>query len=163
TSAPAIEKVKLARLGEAYTEEGPRRPTVKGLPGRLRLVGLCQAARNTGELSEEMADRVLDWIKPGLAEVAACDYPRVCVWPPNYSAEGFAITVASHVLFPEPRGERSRWVLVTGRVKMGRALIHVCLGLYADEKNTLRQVKVRGERWQGVVGIQPVRQPVGAR
>src|SRR5262249_26042285 len=49
-SAPEILKERLKNLGEAYTEEGPRRLTVKGLPGRLRLVVLSQAGRNTGEL-----------------------------------------------------------------------------------------------------------------
>ena len=156
-------KESLKGLGESYTEEGPRQITVKGTPARLRLVVLSLGSRNAGDLTPEMTDRVLDWIKPGLAEVTSGDYPRVRVWPPFYSADGFASAFAANVRIPEPKGERSRWVLVAGSVRMGRAVIQVGLGLYADEESTLRNVRVRGERWLDVLGVQDTRQPAGAR
>jgi len=153
----------LRGLGETYTEEGSQRLTVKGLPARLRLVILSLGTRNAGELSEEMVDRVLDWIKPGLAEVTASDYPRVRVWPPFYSRDGFALAFASNVVIPALKGEQSRWVLVSGRVRMGRAIINVGMGLYADEANTLRSLTVKREQWLSVLGVKQARQPVGAR
>ncbi|HZY88566.1 MAG TPA: hypothetical protein VFE78_27330 [Gemmataceae bacterium] len=156
-------KEDLRRLGEAYTEEGPQRLTVKGIPARLRLVVLALGARNTGELNQGMADRVLDWIKAGLADVTSCDYPRVRVWPPFYSFDGFATAFASNVPIPGPKGEPSRWVLVSGQVKMGLAVIQVGLALYADEDNTLRNLKVTGERWLDVLGVKDERRAVGAR
>jgi hypothetical protein len=162
-SVPMNLKENLRQLGEAYTEEGPQRLTVKGLPARLRLVILSLGTRNAGELSEEMVDRVLDWIKPGLAEVTASDYPRVRVWPLFYGLDGFANGFATNVPIPELKGEKSRWVLVCGQVKMGRAIIHVGLGLFADEPNTLRCIKVKGERWLNVLGVKETRRPVGAR
>jgi hypothetical protein len=156
-------KENLKQLGDSYTEEGPQQITVKGLPARLRLVVLSLGARNAGELTPEMTDRVLDWIKPGLAEVTSGDYPRVRVWPPFYSADGFAIAFATNVRIPEPKGEQSRWVLVAGQVRMGRAIIQVGLALYADEESTLRNLRVRGERWLDVLGVTDALQPAGAR
>jgi hypothetical protein len=153
----------LRQLGESFTEEGDQRITVKGLPARLRLVVLSLGSRNAGELSEEMSDRVLDWIKAGLAEATATDYPRVRVWPVFYSHDGFATAFAANVPIPEPKGTKSRWVLVSGQVRMGKAIIHVGLGLYADEPNTLRNLTVKGEKWAGVISVKDVRQPVGAR
>jgi hypothetical protein len=153
----------LRGLGETYTEEGSQQLTVKGLPARLRLVILSLGTRNAGELSEEMVDRVLDWIKPGLAEVTASDYPRVRVWPAFYSRDGFALAFASNVVIPALKGEQSRWVLVSGRIRMGRAIINVGMGLYADEANTLRSLTVKREQWLSVLGVKQARQPVGAR
>jgi hypothetical protein len=156
-------KEDLRQVGEAYTEEGPRRLTVKGVPARLRLVVLALGARNTGELNQGMVDRVLDWIKPGLADVTSGDYPRVRVWPPFYSLEGFATAFAANVPIPGPKDQQSHWVLVAGQVRMGLAVIQVGLALYADEDNTLRNIKVKGERWLDVLGVKEERQAVGAR
>ncbi len=156
-------KVSLKELGEAYTEEGPRQITVKGLPARLRLVVLSRGSRTAGELSPEMVDRVLDWIKSGLADVTSGDYPRVQVWPLFYGFSGFATAFASNVQIPEPKGEPSRWVLVTGEVTMGKAVLHVGIALYAEEETTLRSLTVKGEKWLGVLGVKDTRQPAGAR
>lgn len=156
-------KENLRFIGDASTEEGSQRLIVNGLPARLRLVILSLGARNAGELSPEMSDRVLDWIKPGLAEVCAEDYPRVRVWPPFYSAGGFETAVAANVSIPAEKGERSPWVVVIGQVRMGRALLNVALGLYADEVNNLRYVKVKGDQWLSVLGVKGAKQPVGAR
>jgi hypothetical protein len=155
-------KENLRNIGDAYTDEGPQRLTVKGLPARLRLVILSLGTRASGKLSEDMTDRVLDWIKPGLAHVTAIDYPRVKVWPLFYSFDGFANAFASNVVIPEPKGEKSHWVLVHGQVKMGQAIIHVGLGLYADEASTLRKIKVENEQWLGVLGVHETQQPVRA-
>ena len=108
-------KEELAWVGSGYTEEGPQRVTVKRLPARLRLVILSLGSRHTGELSQDMADRVLDWIKPGLAAIASNDQPAVRVWPPFYSADGFASAVAANVPIREPEGMKSHWVLAAGK------------------------------------------------
>ncbi len=164
TKTVAIKlKESLRQVGEAYTEEGPKRLTVRGLPARLRLVVLSSGTRKTGGLSEEMVDRVLDWIKPGLAEATASDYPRVRLWPPFYSFDGFATALAANITIPEPKGEKSHWVVVAGQVKMGLAVIHVGLALYADDPNTLRNLKVPGEQWLSVLGVKETREPARAR
>jgi hypothetical protein len=155
-------KENLSQIGEGYTEAGPQQVTVQGMPARLRLVVLSLGTRNAGELSEEMADRVLDWIKPGLSEVTAADFPRVRVWPPFFSADGFTKAFAANVPIPELKGERSHWVLVSGQVKMGKAVVNVGLACYADEPNTLRNLNVKGERWASVLGVQKSRRPVMA-
>jgi hypothetical protein len=158
-------KENLKTIGEAQTEmeEGWPRLLVNGLPARLRLVILSLGSRNAGDLTPEMSDRVLDWIKPGLAEVCAADFPRVSVWPPFYSASGFETAVAANVRIPAPEGDRSPWVVVTGRVRMGKALVYVALGLYADEINSLRYVRVKGDQWLRVLAVKGTKQTAGAR
>jgi hypothetical protein len=151
--ARSIAKEKLAWITAGLTERGPQQVTVKNLPARLRLVILSPATRDASDIAEEMADRVLDWIKPGLANVASYDPPGVRVWPPFYSADGFAVALAANVPIPEPKGMKSHWVLVAGQIKIGRVGIHVGLILYADETNSLRLIHVRGERWLSVLGV----------
>jgi hypothetical protein len=144
----------LASIGDAYTDEGEQRVLVKGLPARLRLVVLSQGNKNPGGLREDMADRVLDWIKHGLAEATAQDYPRVRVWPPFYDAGGFATNLAKNVVIPEPKGTRSHWIVVAGRVEMGLSIINVGLAFYADEESTVRNVTIKGDNWLDVLGVQ---------
>jgi hypothetical protein len=152
--ASSIAKEKLAWITSGFTDRGPEQLTVKSLPARVRLVILSPGSRNASDISEEMADRVLDWIKPGLAEVASHDQPGVRVWPPFYSADGFANALSSHVAIPEPKGMKSHWVLVAGQIKMGRVVIDVGLALYADQANSLRFINVKGERWLSALGIE---------
>jgi hypothetical protein len=155
--------VDLRKLGQPDTDAGARRLMVKGVPARLRLVILSPGSKLTQGLSEEMVDRVLDWIKPNLAEVTAPDEPRVRLWPPFYSREGFASTIRAKVAIPEPKGEMSNWVVVSGRVSMGISTVNVGLILFADEPNKLRHISVRDEQWLSALGVKESRQQVGAR
>ena len=54
-------------------------------------------------------------------------------------------------------------MVVSGQVKMGKATIHVGLGLYCSEPNTLRNLNVKGEKWPGVINVEQARALVGAR
>ncbi len=150
-AAPMREKLKL--LGAGFSELGPRRVVVKGIPARLRLVVLSMGTQGGGGLSEEMADRVLDWIKAGLAEVASYDGPGVRVWPPFYSADGFATALRANIRIPAP-GTRSHWVLLAGGVRMGRLLLHVGLLLYAEDANNLGLVKIEQEQWLNALAVE---------
>jgi hypothetical protein len=156
-------KESLKKIGDAYTEEGPQQITVKGMPARLRLVVLSTGGRNTGLLTPEMVDRVLDWIKPGLAEVCTGDYPRVKVWPPFYSLDGFHTAFVANVRIPEPKGDPTNWVLVTGQVKMGNSIVQVGLALHAEQATNLRHLKVRSDNWLDVLGVIDTEAAVGAR
>jgi hypothetical protein len=162
-SAAVNLKEDLTNVGPGYTDPGPNEILVKGLPARLRLVVLSMGTSGGGGLSEEMADRVLDWIKRGLAEVAAYDQPGVRVWPTFYSLDGFAAGMQANLPLPEPKGMKSNWVLMAGTARMGKLLIHVGLALYAEEPNNLRMIKVRGERWLATLAVSKTRQRVGVR
>jgi hypothetical protein len=151
----------LTVLGEGFTEEGPQQVTVKGLPARLRLAVLAAGSRDLGALDEEAADRVLDWISPGLAEAAAHDYPAVRLWPPSYTEEGFQHTFAANVAIPEPRGRRSHWVLVSGMTQMGKHKLHVGLAFHTAEPNSLRHLRVHEDQWLDVLKVRTT-QPAGS-
>jgi hypothetical protein len=143
----------LAPLLQVWTEEGPERLTVKGLSARARLVVLAAGSRDADLLEPEMADRLLDLMRPGLSAVVAHDTPRVVLWPPQYSGGGFSTLFAQKMRVPDPKGTPSRWVLVSGTVAVGRQKVHVGLVLLADQPSQLRQVVVHGSDWPGVLGV----------
>jgi hypothetical protein len=153
-SPPDQLRENLAHIGPSVTEPGPTRIVVKGLPAELRLVVLSLGTKGDAGLSEEMADRVLDWIKRGLAEVASFNRPAVRVWPPFYSDDGFALSVQSHIRIPGPKGVKSRWVVLAGAVRMGQSVLHVALALYAEEENNLGFLRVKGERWLDCLALE---------
>jgi hypothetical protein len=159
---PINLKVRLAKIGEAVSEEGPTQIVVHGVPARLRLVVLSVGSRNAGALTEEMADRVLDWIKPGLAAVMLEDYPAVHVWPPFLSTSGFASAVNANVVFPKPSGTPTRWAVVVGQVRMGKAVVNVALGLRTEEPTSMRIIKVSGNQWLSVLKTRHAEQAVTA-
>ena len=146
-------KEDLNWIGAGFTEEGPHRILVKGLPAHLRIMVLAPGSRDAGLLSEEMADRVLDWIKPGLAEVVSYDSPGVRLWPSFLSSDGFIRCFTANLPIPEPKGKKSHWVLVAGEVRISRSIVRVGLALYVDQTNNLRFLDVRGERWLDVLGV----------
>jgi hypothetical protein len=159
---PINLKVRLAKIGEAVSEEGPTQIVVHGVPARLRLVVMSVGSRNAGALTAEMADRVLDWIKPGLAAVMLEDYPAVHVWPAFFSSSGFASAVAANVVFPKAAGTPTRWAVVVGQVKMGKAVVNVALGLRTEEPTSMRIIKVSGNQWLGVLKVHPAEKAVSA-
>jgi hypothetical protein len=159
--SPVKLREDLQWIGEGYNQGGPQRLVVKGLPARLRLVVLSMGNKSGGDLSEEMADRVLDEIKPGLAEIISHDNPAIRVWPALYSSDGFATSVASNVVIPEPKGMKSHWVVMAGDVRMGRLLIHVGLALHAQRPNNLRFIQVKGERWLSSLAVEKVPETAG--
>lgn len=145
-------KEDLAEIGPAFSDEPPDRVLVRGLPARLRLVILANGTQG-GDVSEAMADRILDWIKPGLAAATAADTPAIRVWPPFYSADGFASACRAHVGIPEPAGAKSHWIILAGSVTMGKSIIHVGLAFHADEENNVRFVHVPSEQWLTVLSV----------
>jgi hypothetical protein len=143
----------LAELGEALTEAGEEQLTINKIPARVRLVVLSGQSASTGHLSEDMAERVLDWIQPGLAEATADDYPRIRIWPIHPTADAFARAMEMNVPIPGTRDSKSRWVLVSGQVRMGKAIVNVGLGLYTVKPTNLRYQVIKGEKWRGLIGI----------
>ena len=161
-AAPTIEHIDLQLVGEGFTDEGPRRLAIQGMPARLRMVILSMGTKGGQSLSEDMADRILDWIKHGLAEVASYDYPGVRVWPMFPSADGFATALQAHVPISQAKGMKSNWLLIAGHVQMGRAIIHVGMLLYREEKSSLRFIRIKDERWLDVLTIEKNPEMAGA-
>jgi hypothetical protein len=126
---------------------GPRRLTVQGVPGRLRLVVLAPVGQSAAPIEPSAAESILDGVLHGLGAVARADKPRVRVWPPQLSNQGFAPTFHRVVSKPDPEGKPSRWVLLAGPVKTAQRPVLLGLAVWADEETQIGRVNVEPNKW----------------
>lgn len=150
---PRHEDLKF--LAETFTEPGPRMMAVRGLVGRLRLLLMAPAGRGGPPLRPEIADTLLEWIKPGLGEILSYDYPRVRIWGQQYSFSGFQQAFRQHVPVAGKRGQRSRWLLVAGTTAVGRQTIHVGLAVMTEERNSIGFIDVPDGKWHEIIDMLP--------
>lgn len=161
--AQAKEKrliIDLDLVGDAFTDPGPQQITVRGQPGRLRLVILSPSPNYVGDLLPEMADSLLDWLQPGLGEILDADNPRRVVWPRHPSVGRFVQRFHQLVQIPETKGRRSPWQLISGSARLGRQTVFVGLAVFLDKTTYQREIQVEREKWNEVLGIQKVTEAV---
>jgi hypothetical protein len=126
--------------------------TVYHLPVRLRLVILAPAGKEV-EVDATAVEKLLDKLLPGLGAVAANDKPKIRVWPPQLSTQGFVHAFHRCTVRPEPDGEASRWILAAGRTQVGRQPVLLGLGLWAEEPNTIGRVNLEPHQWRDVLRL----------
>jgi hypothetical protein len=156
--SPAI--VDLDLVGDAFTDPGPQQITVRGQPGRLRLVILAPSPNYVGDLLPEMADTLLDWLQPGLGEILEADSPRRLVWPRHPSLGRFVERFHQLVQIPEVKGRRSPWQLISGSAHLGRQTVFVGLAVFLDKTSYQREIQVEKEKWNEILGLQNVTEAV---
>jgi hypothetical protein len=132
--------------------EGGRLLTVYHVPARLRLVVLAPGGKEV-DVDATAVEKLLDRVVPGLGEMAARDRPRIRVWPPQLSHQGFLAAFQRHTVKPVAEGEPSRWVLVSGRALLGRQSLLLGLGLWADEPNALGRITLEPHQWLDVLRL----------
>lgn len=147
---------RLALIGDAMTGLGPKQVTVRGRPARLRLVVLAPAASGSPAITKEMAPRVLEALRPGLAEVARSDVPRVESWSSLHSGYGFRHAFEKEAELPESKGQSSHWVLLVGRSAVGPVAVYVGLALYTSDATNLGLIEVPSSRWSQILDLRTV-------
>lgn len=152
--------IDLDLVGDAFTDPGPHEITVRGQPGRLRLVVLAPSPSYVGELAPEMSESLLDWLHPGLGEILDHDKPRQVVWPRHPSLDRFVQMFHKLVQIPEAKGRRSPWVLISGSTRLGRQTVFLGLAVFLDKTDYRREIQVAREKWDEVIGVQQVTEPV---
>lgn len=156
----SAQEIDLGFVGEALTELGPVQALVRDRAVRLRLVIMAPAVSYLGDLLPEMAEGLLDYLKPGLGDVVESDTPRIVVWPRQPSESTFERWFFKMVLVPEERGRRSRWILLAGTIRLGRQKVHLGLAVHADVASNLREIRVDKENWEPVLGLQQTKELV---
>jgi hypothetical protein len=126
------------------------------VPVRLRLV-IVSAPGKVADVDAITVEKLLERMVPGLGAIVARDRPRIRVWPPQLSQQGFVATFNRCTPKPEPEGQPSRWVLIAGRALRGGQPTLLGLGLWADEPNTIGRVHLEPQQWLDVLRLRPAR------
>jgi hypothetical protein len=125
---------------------GPRKLQVQGTPARVRLVVIAPVGK-AAKLDANKAAPLLEHVARGLGAVVGQDKPRIKIWPPQLSNDGFIETFFRVVKSPDKEGKASRWVQMAGRAKVGESYILLGLALLSDETNNLGKLRPRAESW----------------
>jgi hypothetical protein len=122
------------------------------LPVRLRLVVLAPPGKDA-DVDAIAVEKLLDGALPGLGGIAANDKPRIRVWPQQLSQQGFTAAFHRCTMRSEAEGEPSRWVLIAGRVMVGKQPVLLGLGLWAGEPNSLGRLTLEPHQWLDVLRL----------
>ena len=126
--------------------------TIYHLPAVLRLVVLAPSGADLGPDDRPLAE-LLDGVVPGLGGLAARDKPRIRVWRPQVSHQGFVSAFHRCTPTGTPDGKPSRWVLVAGRANVGRRPVLVGLGLWTEALSTVGRVNLGPHQWLDVLRL----------
>jgi hypothetical protein len=131
---------------------GDRQLRVEGSPARLRLVVIAPAGTASDFDMDELG-QMLEKIVQGLGEIYKHDKPRVKVWPTQVSYKGFATHFHNNMKTGAAEGEQTRWVMVAGRVKVGKQQFMLGLALQTIKPNTIARLTVDAHEWTNVLRV----------
>lgn len=133
---------------------GPQRLFLHGSPVRLRLVVLAPMGKRPLP-SNGAVEPLLDQVLRGLGDIARQDRPRLRVWPPQLSSQGFAPTFFRLTRRPEPQGKPSPWMLAAGPVRAGGQQFLLGLAVFADGPAAENNRSLQANEWNQVLRVGP--------
>lgn len=142
---------ELAKYPDLKSTSGDRQLRAEGTPVRLRLVILAPAGNTEVDVDE--LPRLLEEIVSGLGDIYKHDKPRVKIWPKQVSYKGFASFFHSHTPTGAGEGEQTRWVMVAGRVKVGKKQYMLGLAVQSIKPNTIGRRTVDSHEWSNVLRV----------
>jgi hypothetical protein len=146
---PDLEKglrENLAEYPPPPGKPGPRRVVIDGQPARMRLVVIAPMGK-AASIDASKAEQLLEHVNRGLGDFVAKDKPRVKIWPPQLSIDGFRNTFHRLTRKPEPEGKPTRWVLLAGQARVGKQFILLGMALLTDQTNSLGPIMMEPDHW----------------
>lgn len=142
----------LAEYPDLKKSSGDRQLRAEGVPVRLRLVVVAPAG-TASEVEVDELPELLEQIVAGLGEIYQHDKPRVRVWPTQVSYQGFATHFHRNMITGAEEGEQTRWVLIAGRVKIGKRQLMLGVALQSIKPNTIGRRTVDSHEWASLLRV----------
>lgn len=127
--------------------KGGKRLVLDGLDVRVRLVVFAPVGKEKRPIDVEEVPEMLDDILRGLSGFLKTDKPRVRVWPPQMSVNGWGPTFYRLVESPEDEGKKSNWIRVAGTIKISGKPFLLGLALWSDETNKVGTLTLEPTEW----------------
>jgi hypothetical protein len=141
----------LTSYPDLKSRPGDTQLRAEGSPVRLRLVVLAPAGN--AEIDEDRIPEILEEVVAGMANIYKNDKPRVKIWPKQVSYQGFATFFHSHTETGAGEKEQTRWVLVAGRIKVGKTQYMLGLGMQTIKPNPIGRRTVDSHEWSNVLRV----------
>ena len=135
------------------SSSGDRQLRVEGVPARLRLLVVAPAGTLSDEIDVDGLADFLEKIVPGLGEIYKYDKPRVKIWPTQVSYQGFGNHFHKNMETGAEEGEQTRWVLVAGRVKVGKRQFMLGMALQTIKPNTVGRRTIDAHEWASILRV----------
>jgi hypothetical protein len=142
----------LSEYPELKSKSGDRQLRAEGVPVRLRLVVVAPAG-TASEIDLDELPAILDEVIPGLGEIYLYDKPRVTEWPTQVSYQGFGNHFHRNMLTGAKEGETTRWVLIAGRVKIGKKQVMLGVALQSIKPNTIGRRTIDSHEWASILRV----------
>ncbi len=110
--------IDVMRLGTEGPPASSPRLEFYNVPVRLALIVMAPAGRVRDLPPIPRWGDHYDAIVPGLSQVVAAHRPKICRWPAQPSARGFAHLFFQHVRLPGQGGKGSPWSSAAGLMKV---------------------------------------------
>lgn len=133
---------------------GPQRLFLQGQPVRLRLVVLAPMGKRPLPANGAV-EPLLDQVLRGLGDIARQDRPRLRVWPPQLSAQGFGPTFFRLSRRPEQAGKPTPWVLAAGPVRAGGQQFLLGVAVCGEGPIEFGNVSLQANQWNEIFRIGP--------
>jgi hypothetical protein len=143
---------RLANYPPIKPSTGDRRLLVEGVPVRMRLLVIA----STGKASDFDIDNLaplLEEVLPGLGEIYLADKPRIRVWPPQVSYDGFSRHFHRMTIVPEGEGKQSPWVCLGGRVRVKKSQVMLGMALQALKPTTVGRRTLDSHEWASTLRV----------
>ncbi|HZZ78449.1 MAG TPA: hypothetical protein VFE62_08010 [Gemmataceae bacterium] len=141
----------LTTYPDLKSRPGDTQLRAEGSPVRLRLVVLAPAGN--AEIDEDSIPKILEEVVAGMGAIYKNDKPRVKIWPKQVSYQGFATFFHSHTETGASEKEQTRWVLVAGRIKVGKTQYMLGLGMQTIKPNPIGRRTVDAHEWSNVLRV----------
>jgi hypothetical protein len=135
------------------TSPWERELTVEGTAVRLMLVVVAPVGKQP-DLDARAVETQLEELVRGMGDILRQDRPKVRVWPPQLSAEGFTTVFHRLTRKPEREGIPSPWVLLAGRTPVGRRKLLVGLAMLAEEPNRIGRLTLDPNEWTRALRVE---------
>jgi hypothetical protein len=142
----------LADYPELKKTSGDRQLRAEGVPVRMRLVVMAPAG-TAWDLEMDEVPAILEKVIPGLGEIYKYDKPRIKIWPTQVSYQGFANHFHKNMKTGGEEGEQTRWVLVAGRIKVGKKQYMLGVALQSIKPNTIGRQIVDSHEWATILKV----------
>lgn len=154
-SSPSDElTIDVMRLGTEGPPPSSPRLEFYNLPVRLALIVMAPAGRVRDLPPIPQWGDLYDAIVPGLSAVVAAHRPKICRWPAQPSARGFAHLFFQHVRLPGQSGKGTPWSSAAGVMKVeGQAVLVGMVFRTAEPSAHGQEVIESEEHWLRILRV----------